>query len=170
MPSSKRCSAQAALLLAAGRSAITSFGVHVDRAGRHQRQDDDHFVTDGWLDSRRARSLDARRRHRAQLRRVRTAWALRHRPKARYRVGKGRDFVIEGDEHDSAFFDKTAKFLKHLPEIAVINNIEFDHADIYADLEDVLVAFRRLVRLVPRNGLPSSARTVRTPARWCRPR
>jgi UDP-N-acetylmuramate: L-alanyl-gamma-D-glutamyl-meso-diaminopimelate ligase len=70
-----------------------------------------------------------------------------------YRVGKGRDFVIEGDEYDSAFFDKTAKFLKYLPEIAVINNIEFDHADIYADLEDVLVAFRRLVRLVPRNGL-----------------
>ncbi|HEY9465271.1 MAG TPA: UDP-N-acetylmuramate:L-alanyl-gamma-D-glutamyl-meso-diaminopimelate ligase [Vicinamibacterales bacterium] len=70
-----------------------------------------------------------------------------------YRVGKGRDFVIEGDEYDSAFFDKTAKFLKYLPDIAVINNIEFDHADIYADLEAVLVAFRRLVRLVPRNGL-----------------
>jgi UDP-N-acetylmuramate: L-alanyl-gamma-D-glutamyl-meso-diaminopimelate ligase len=62
-------------------------------------------------------------------------------------------FVIEGDEYDSAFFDKTAKFLKYLPDIAVINNIEFDHADIYADLEAVLVAFRRLVRLVPRNGL-----------------
>jgi UDP-N-acetylmuramate: L-alanyl-gamma-D-glutamyl-meso-diaminopimelate ligase len=70
-----------------------------------------------------------------------------------YRVGKGRDFVIEGDEYDSAYFDKTAKFLKYLPDIAVINNIEFDHADIYADLEAVLVAFRRLVRLVPRNGL-----------------
>ena len=70
-----------------------------------------------------------------------------------YRVGKGRDFVIEGDEYDSAFFDKTAKFLKYLPDIAVINNIEFDHADIYADLEAVLTAFRRLVRLVPRNGL-----------------
>src|SRR5215510_7204015 len=70
-----------------------------------------------------------------------------------YRVGKGRDFVIEGDEYDSAFFDKTAKFLKYLPAVAVINNIEFDHADIYADLEEVLLAFRRLVRLVPRNGL-----------------
>jgi UDP-N-acetylmuramate: L-alanyl-gamma-D-glutamyl-meso-diaminopimelate ligase len=70
-----------------------------------------------------------------------------------YRVGKGRDFVIEGDEYDSAFFDKTAKFLKYLPDIAVINNIEFDHADIYADLESVLTAFRRLVRLVPRNGV-----------------
>ena len=70
-----------------------------------------------------------------------------------YRVGAGRDFVIEGDEYDSAFFDRTAKFLKYLPDIAVINNIEFDHADIYADLDAVLVAFRRLVRLVPRNGL-----------------
>jgi UDP-N-acetylmuramate: L-alanyl-gamma-D-glutamyl-meso-diaminopimelate ligase len=70
-----------------------------------------------------------------------------------YRVGAGRDFVIEGDEYDSAYFDKTAKFLKYLPDIAVINNIEFDHADIYADLDAVLLAFRRLVRLVPRNGL-----------------
>ena len=86
-----------------------------------------------------------------------------------YRV-KGRDFVIEGDEHDSAFFDKTAKFLKYLPEIAVINNIEFDHADIYADLEDVLVAFRRLVRLVPRNGLARRRGQSASPARWCRPR
>ncbi len=48
-----------------------------------------------------------------------------------YRLGQGRDFVIEGDEYDSAFFDKTAKFLKYLPDVAVINNIEFDHADIY---------------------------------------
>jgi UDP-N-acetylmuramate: L-alanyl-gamma-D-glutamyl-meso-diaminopimelate ligase len=70
-----------------------------------------------------------------------------------YRIGRGRDFVIEGDEYDSAFFDKTAKFLKYLPDIAVINNIEFDHADIYADLDAVLLAFRRLVNLVPRNGL-----------------
>jgi UDP-N-acetylmuramate: L-alanyl-gamma-D-glutamyl-meso-diaminopimelate ligase len=70
-----------------------------------------------------------------------------------YRVGSGRDFVIEGDEYDSAFFDKTAKFLKYLPDVAVINNVEFDHADIYADLDAVLLAFRRLVNLVPRNGL-----------------
>jgi UDP-N-acetylmuramate: L-alanyl-gamma-D-glutamyl-meso-diaminopimelate ligase len=70
-----------------------------------------------------------------------------------YRIGRGRDFVIEGDEYDSAFFDKTAKFLKYLPDVAVINNIEFDHADIYADLEAVLLAFRRLTNLVPRNGL-----------------
>jgi UDP-N-acetylmuramate: L-alanyl-gamma-D-glutamyl-meso-diaminopimelate ligase len=72
---------------------------------------------------------------------------------ASYRVGHGRDFVIEGDEYDSAFFDKTAKFLKYLPDIAVINNIEFDHADIYADIDAVTLAFRRLVNLVPRNGL-----------------
>ena len=70
-----------------------------------------------------------------------------------YRLGKGRDFVIEGDEYDSAFFDKTAKFLKYLPDIAVINNVEFDHADIYADLDAVRLAFRRLVNLVPRSGL-----------------
>jgi UDP-N-acetylmuramate: L-alanyl-gamma-D-glutamyl-meso-diaminopimelate ligase len=70
-----------------------------------------------------------------------------------YRIGRGRDVVIEGDEYDSAFFDKSAKFLKYLPDIAVINNIEFDHADIYADLDAVRLAFRRLVNLVPRNGL-----------------
>jgi UDP-N-acetylmuramate: L-alanyl-gamma-D-glutamyl-meso-diaminopimelate ligase len=70
-----------------------------------------------------------------------------------YRRGQGRDFVIEGDEYDSAFFDKTAKFLKYLPDIAVINNIEFDHADIYPDLDAVKLAFRRLMLLVPRTGM-----------------
>ncbi|MBI2189292.1 MAG: UDP-N-acetylmuramate--L-alanine ligase [Acidobacteria bacterium] len=70
-----------------------------------------------------------------------------------YRLGAGREAVIEGDEYDSAFFDKTAKFLKYVPEIAVISNIEFDHADIYPDLDAVRLAFRRLVNLVPRGGL-----------------
>jgi len=71
-----------------------------------------------------------------------------------YRVGApGGPFVIEGDEYDSAFFDKTAKFLKYLPDIAVIGNVEFDHADIYPDLDAVRLAFRRLVNLVPRRGL-----------------
>jgi UDP-N-acetylmuramate: L-alanyl-gamma-D-glutamyl-meso-diaminopimelate ligase len=70
-----------------------------------------------------------------------------------YRVGQGRDFVIEGDEYDSAYFDKTAKFLKYLPDVAIVNNIEFDHADIYPDLDAVRLAFRRLVNQVPRNGL-----------------
>ncbi len=70
-----------------------------------------------------------------------------------YRLGSGREFVIEGDEYDSAFFDKTAKFLKYLPEIAVVNNVEFDHADIYKDLEAVTLAFRRLVNLIPKRGL-----------------
>jgi UDP-N-acetylmuramate: L-alanyl-gamma-D-glutamyl-meso-diaminopimelate ligase len=70
-----------------------------------------------------------------------------------YRMGGGREFVIEGDEYDSAFFDKTAKFLKYLPDIAVVNNIEFDHADIYADLDAIRLAFRRFVNLVPRRGL-----------------
>lgn len=70
-----------------------------------------------------------------------------------YRMGHGRDFVIEGDEYDSAFFDKTAKFLKYLPDIAVIGNVEFDHADIYASLDEIRLAFRRLVNLVPSRGL-----------------
>jgi UDP-N-acetylmuramate: L-alanyl-gamma-D-glutamyl-meso-diaminopimelate ligase len=70
-----------------------------------------------------------------------------------YRLGRGRAFVIEGDEYDSAYFDKTAKFLKYLPDIAVVNNVEFDHADIYDDLDAVRLAFRRLVMLVPRQGL-----------------
>jgi UDP-N-acetylmuramate: L-alanyl-gamma-D-glutamyl-meso-diaminopimelate ligase len=70
-----------------------------------------------------------------------------------YRIGGGREFVIEGDEYDSAFFDKTAKFLKYLPDIAVVGNIEFDHADIYADLNAIRLAFERFVNLIPRRGL-----------------
>ena len=70
-----------------------------------------------------------------------------------WRLGAGREFVLEGDEYDSAFFDKTAKFLKYLPDILVISNIEYDHADIYPDLASLELSFRRLVNLVPRNGL-----------------
>jgi UDP-N-acetylmuramate: L-alanyl-gamma-D-glutamyl-meso-diaminopimelate ligase len=70
-----------------------------------------------------------------------------------YRLGQGRDFVIEGDEYDSAFFDKTAKFQKYLPDIAVVNNVEFDHADIYTSVDEIDLAFRRFVNLVPRRGL-----------------
>jgi UDP-N-acetylmuramate: L-alanyl-gamma-D-glutamyl-meso-diaminopimelate ligase len=70
-----------------------------------------------------------------------------------YRIGGGREFVIEGDEYDSAFFDKTAKFLKYLPDIAVVNNIEYDHADIYPDLDAIRLTFQRFVNLVPRRGL-----------------
>jgi UDP-N-acetylmuramate: L-alanyl-gamma-D-glutamyl-meso-diaminopimelate ligase len=70
-----------------------------------------------------------------------------------FRLGGGRDFVIEGDEYDSAFFDKTAKFLKYLPDIAVVNNLEYDHADIYPDLDAIRTAFRRFVNVIPRRGL-----------------
>ncbi len=72
---------------------------------------------------------------------------------ASYRVGGGRAFVIEGDEYDSAYFDKTAKFLKYLPDVAVVNNVEFDHADIYPDLAAIRLAFARFVMLVPGRGL-----------------
>ena len=67
-------------------------------------------------------------------------------------LGTDDTFVIEGDEYDSAFFDKTAKFLKYLPEIVIVNNLEFDHADIYRDLGELRLAFRRLVRTIPRSG------------------
>src|SRR5919109_3109286 len=70
-----------------------------------------------------------------------------------YRIGRGREFVIEGDEYDSAFFDKTAKFLKYLPDIAVVGNIEYDHADIYANLDAIRLTFQRFVNLIPRRGL-----------------
>lgn len=61
-------------------------------------------------------------------------------------------FVIEGDEYDSAFFDKRSKFLRYLPEVVIVNNIEFDHADIFNSLDDILLSFSRLLRVVPKNG------------------
>ena len=70
-----------------------------------------------------------------------------------YRLGQGRAFVIEGDEYDSAFFDKTAKFLKYLPDVAIVGNLEYDHADIYPDMDSLRLAFTRFVNLVPRRGL-----------------
>jgi len=61
--------------------------------------------------------------------------------------------VLEGDEYDTAFFDKRSKFVHYLPTALVINNIEFDHADIFSSLDDILLSFRRLVNIVPSNGL-----------------
>ncbi|MBV8898873.1 MAG: UDP-N-acetylmuramate:L-alanyl-gamma-D-glutamyl-meso-diaminopimelate ligase [Verrucomicrobia bacterium] len=61
-------------------------------------------------------------------------------------------FILEGDEYDTAFFDKRSKFLHYLPECLVINNIEFDHADIFHDLEEIKLSFRRLVNIVPSAG------------------
>lgn len=61
--------------------------------------------------------------------------------------------VLEGDEYDTAFFDKRSKFLHYLPEVVVMNNIEFDHADIYKNLDEIKLTFSRLLRVVPRGGL-----------------
>ncbi|MFM1768698.1 MAG: hypothetical protein RJA22_1227 [Verrucomicrobiota bacterium] len=61
-------------------------------------------------------------------------------------------FIIEGDEYDTAFFDKRSKFVHYLPEVAILNNLEFDHADIFRDLGEIQTSFRRLINLVPRNG------------------
>ncbi|MDE3084263.1 MAG: Mur ligase, partial [Verrucomicrobiota bacterium] len=74
-------------------------------------------------------------------------------PPAGSHLGSTADpFVIEGDEYDSAFFDKRSKFIHYAPHIAVINNLEFDHADIFRDLADVQRTFSHLTRIVPRNG------------------
>ncbi|HYR83427.1 MAG TPA: UDP-N-acetylmuramate:L-alanyl-gamma-D-glutamyl-meso-diaminopimelate ligase [Terriglobia bacterium] len=70
-----------------------------------------------------------------------------------FQVSGGPDFVVEGDEYDTAFFDKGPKFLHYLPRIVLLKNIEFDHADIYADLEAIKTSFRRLINIVPRSGL-----------------
>ena len=64
----------------------------------------------------------------------------------------GAPFVIEGDEYDTAFFDKRAKFLHYLPEIAVVTSVEFDHGDIYRDLDEINVAFQRMLRQIPKSG------------------
>ncbi|MEP6742731.1 MAG: UDP-N-acetylmuramate:L-alanyl-gamma-D-glutamyl-meso-diaminopimelate ligase [bacterium] len=69
-----------------------------------------------------------------------------------FRVTDSDYFIIEGDEYDTAYFDKGPKFMHYLPEVAIVNNIEFDHADIYPDLPAVKLAFRRLMNLVPANG------------------
>ena len=63
-----------------------------------------------------------------------------------------RTFIVEGDEYDTAFFDKGPKFLHYFPDALILTHVEFDHADIYADLEAVKIAFKRLVNLVPRRG------------------
>jgi UDP-N-acetylmuramate: L-alanyl-gamma-D-glutamyl-meso-diaminopimelate ligase len=69
-----------------------------------------------------------------------------------FRVTDSDYFIIEGDEYDTAYFDKGPKFMHYLPELAVVNNIEFDHADIYQDLAAIKLAFRRFMNLVPGNG------------------
>src|SRR5262245_19452180 len=69
-----------------------------------------------------------------------------------FRVTDSEYAIIEGDEYDTAYFDKGPKFMHYLPELAIVNNIEFDHADIYADLNAVKLAFRRFMNLVPGNG------------------
>jgi len=69
------------------------------------------------------------------------------------RFSDAQHVVLEGDEYDSAFFDKRSKFVHYLPEVLIINNIEFDHADIFENLEAIKLSFKRLINLVPSNGL-----------------
>src|SRR6476646_3139296 len=68
------------------------------------------------------------------------------------RVGTGREFVVEADEYDTAFFDKRSKFVHYRPTVAILNNLEYDHADIFPDLAAIQRQFHHLVRIVPGNG------------------
>jgi UDP-N-acetylmuramate: L-alanyl-gamma-D-glutamyl-meso-diaminopimelate ligase len=70
-----------------------------------------------------------------------------------YQLRPTRTFLLEGDEYDTAFFDKGPKFLHYFPDGLILTSVEFDHADIYVDLEAVKTAFKRLVNLVPRRGV-----------------
>ncbi|HZE26758.1 MAG TPA: UDP-N-acetylmuramate:L-alanyl-gamma-D-glutamyl-meso-diaminopimelate ligase [Terriglobales bacterium] len=69
-----------------------------------------------------------------------------------FALGKGKHFILEGDEYDTAFFDKGPKFLHYFPDSVILTSVEFDHADIYKDLDAVETSFKRLVNLVPRRG------------------
>ena len=69
-----------------------------------------------------------------------------------FRLGQGKHFILEGDEYDTAFFDKGPKFMHYFPDAVILSSVEFDHADIYKDLDAVETAFKRLVNLVPRRG------------------
>jgi len=69
------------------------------------------------------------------------------------RLNDSKHFVIEGDEYDSAFFDKRSKFVHYLPELLIVNNIEFDHADIFNNLDEIKLSFRRVLNIVPQNGM-----------------
>src|SRR5438045_1955698 len=69
------------------------------------------------------------------------------------RLNDSKFFVVEGDEYDTEFFDKRSKFIHYLPELVIVNNIEFDHADIFCDLDDIKLSFRRLLNIVPQNGM-----------------
>ena len=69
-----------------------------------------------------------------------------------FHLGEGKHFILEGDEYDTAFFDKGPKFLHYFPDSVILTSVEFDHADIYKDLDAVETAFKRLVNLIPRRG------------------
>jgi UDP-N-acetylmuramate: L-alanyl-gamma-D-glutamyl-meso-diaminopimelate ligase len=69
------------------------------------------------------------------------------------RLNDSKYFVIEGDEYDTAFFDKRSKFIHYLPELLIVNNIEFDHADIFKNVDEIKLSFRRLLNIVPQNGM-----------------
>ncbi len=86
-----------------------------------------------------------------------------------YRLGAGPHFIVEGDEYDTAYFDKGPKFLHYRPQTAILTSVEFDHADIYRDLPHYESAFDRFVRLLPRDGLLAVSATGESAVRIAAP-
>lgn len=90
-----------------------------------------------------------------------------------FRAPKGNHFVIEGDEYDTAFFDKVPKFIHYKPKHVILTSIEFDHADIYADLDAVKAAFKRLLELIPEDGTlvyEADDENIRSLLKYCKAR
>ena len=122
----------------AGRTGAA--GTRHARRRRHARQDHDHQHPDVPARGGRARAgLPHRRRGRG----------FRRAPRA---SAAGRAFVVEADEYDTAFFDKRSKFVHYRPLVAILNNLEYDHADIFPDVEAIQRQFHHFVRTVPRRG------------------
>ncbi len=116
-------------------------------------QDKRSVVISGTHGKTTTTAIAAHLLHQAQLDPSFLIAGLPHNFPRPYRLGNGPYFIIEGDEYDSAFFAKFAKFFFYLPQTLVVNNIEFDHADIYRDLEEIERVFGQLINLIPQNGL-----------------
>ena len=124
--------------VAAGRSVPAGSARRGRR--RHARQDHHVVARRPRADRRRPRSVVPHRRRAAELPPV-------------WRLGRGPEFVVEGDEYDTAFFDKGSKFFHYRPQTAILTSVEFDHADIFRDADAVKAAFRKFVTLIPEDGL-----------------
>jgi len=137
---SSRCSTSAFHSAPCRNYCTKSFARQGSVGGRgHARQDHDHLNAGLDFSYGRHAAVISNRRHCGKL-------------GSSFHLGQGKHFILEGDEYDTAFFDKGPKFLHYFPDAVILTSVEFDHADIYKDLDAVETAFKRLVNLIPRRG------------------